>query len=117
AFGGDDVYIALNLDGTVVDACKALARAFPRLKCEGAAGHLVDADEDMHMRGRAAHVPKAQLGIQVDIVVPGQPVDGVQLAIWQSHHFRKARIRTLNLIDHPLRTHHWNTIGTYHFDR
>ena len=31
-----------------------------------------------------------ELGIGVDVVVPGQPVSGVQLACWQRHHFGEA---------------------------
>ena len=34
---------------------------------------------------------KPQVRVQVHVVVPGQPVDGVELAIWQCHHLGEAR--------------------------
>lgn len=30
--------------------------------------------------------PELRLGIQVNIVVSGRPINGVELVIWQSHH-------------------------------
>jgi hypothetical protein len=30
---------------------------------------------------------EAELRIEVDVVIPGQPIGDVQLALWQSHHF------------------------------
>ena len=51
------------------------------------------------MAVRAADIRKPQLGIQIHIVVPGQPVDGVQLAVWQAHHLGEAGVDTVDLVD------------------
>src|SRR5215207_9510868 len=47
----------------------------------------------------------SQLGIQVDVVVPGQPVGGAQLSLRQCHCFRETRGCPIDRIDHPLGGH------------
>src|SRR5215208_6248238 len=46
---------------------------------------------------------EAELGIEVYIVVPGQPVGRVQLAARQGHHLREAGRSVVDLVDDPLR--------------
>ena len=53
----------------------------------------------------AADIRNAQLGIQVHVVVPGQPVGGIQLAVRQCHHLGEAGVDAVDLVDHPLRRH------------
>jgi len=46
-----------------------------------------------------------QLGIEIDVVIPGQPVDGIKLAVWQSHHLGETNRDVIDLVDQPLRCH------------
>ena len=57
------------------------------------------------------------MGIEIDVVVPGQPVRLVELSIRQRHHFREARIHPVDLVDHTLGSEEWNTITGREFDR
>ena len=43
-----------------------------------------------------------QLGIEVNVVVPGQPVGGVQLTARQSHHLRETGLDPIDLVDDAL---------------
>ncbi len=61
--------------------------------------------QHMHRGRRVAHIPKPQLGIQIHVVVPGQPVDRVQLTIGQSHHLGEAGGQPIDIVDHPLGRH------------
>src|SRR6476469_6631916 len=65
-------------------------------------------------RGRLRY-PKPQLGIEIDVVIPRQPIGGIQLFIRQSHHFRKTDRRASRLVDEPLRNH--NILVARHLDR
>ena len=66
----------------------------------------------MHRRGCVAHISKAQLRIEIHVVVPGQPVGVVQLPIRQRHHLGEAGRQVIHLIDHPLRSNKWDGIRT-----
>src|SRR5215213_11218265 len=44
--------------------------------------------------------PKPQLGIEIDIVVPGQPVGGIQLAVGQAQHLGEAGGNVIDPVDH-----------------
>src|SRR5689334_18564105 len=46
--------------------------------------------------------PKSQLSIEIDIIVPGQPVSGVQLAIRQRHHLCETGRDTFYFVNHAL---------------
>src|SRR5260370_8731291 len=59
----------------------------------------------MHHGSGTLCVPKTQLGIEVDIVVPRQPVGHTQLAVRQGHHLREAGVAAIHLVDHALRHH------------
>src|SRR6476646_9147239 len=59
--------------------------------------------------------PKPQLGIEIDVVIPRQPIGGIQLIIRQGHHFRKAGWCTSRLINEPLRHH--NILVAHDLDR
>ena len=58
--------------------------------------------------------PKPQLGVQIDVVVPGQPVDAIQLTVRQSHHLRETRRHVIDFVDHPFRSHDWYITGDLH---
>ena len=51
------------------------------------------------------------LGIQVGIVVPGEPVGGVQLPVRQPHHLGEAGVDPIDFVDHPLRGNQRLPIG------
>lgn len=48
---------------------------------------------------------EAQLSVEIDIVVPGQPVRRIELAVRERHHFGKAGIYTLHFVDYTRRYH------------
>src|SRR5258706_9877668 len=45
---------------------------------------------------------KPKLGIEVEIVVPRQPVGVIQLAVWQRQHLRETGVAAIHLVDHAL---------------
>ncbi len=57
----------------------------------------------MHCGSLVGDVGKAQLRIQLLVVVPRQPVGRVELFIRQAHHLGEARVLAIHLIDHTLR--------------
>jgi hypothetical protein len=42
---------------------------------------------------------KPHLGIQINVVVPRQPVAGIQLVVWQGLHLRGGGVGFVNLLD------------------
>src|SRR5215211_5545905 len=49
---------------------------------------------------------QSQFRTEIDVVVPGQPIDGIQLAGGQTHHLGEAgRCATCGLVDHTLGCH------------
>ncbi len=71
----------------------------------------------MHGCRGVAHVGKAQLGIQPGVVVPGQPVCRVQLAIRQAHHLGEAGRGVIDLVDQTLRPDQWDTVAARDLQR
>ena len=53
------------------------------------------------MRRRLGY-PESQLGIEVDIVVPGEDKGGGELSLWETHHLRETRPGTAIEISHSL---------------
>jgi hypothetical protein len=45
---------------------------------------------------------KPELRIEPNVVVPGQPIRGIQLTFRKSHDFREARIHAVDPVDHTL---------------
>src|SRR5258706_15165772 len=48
---------------------------------------------------------KPKLGIEVEIVVPRQPVGVIQLAVWQGQHLRETGVAAIHFVDHALGCH------------
>src|SRR5689334_6440682 len=48
---------------------------------------------------------KSQLGIEIDIVIPGQPIEVVQLEVRQRHHLGVTGVDPVDFIDDTLRYH------------
>ena len=92
--------LTVSVAGNTV-CCIALAGAFTACQVEG--GHCHAANGHCHRCRSIGHVRDSQLGIQVHIVVPGQPVDIVQLVRGQTHHLGEAGVHAVDLVDHALR--------------
>src|SRR5919198_1477286 len=89
SLGRDNLHSAHDLYRSIVDR-KALPDAGTGCEVEGTTNHFLPTDVYMDSSSCATDIPKTQLGIDVHVVVPGQPVNLVQLAIRQSHHLREA---------------------------
>ncbi len=71
----------------------------------------------MDRGGRVAHVGESQLGIQPGVVVPGQPVGGIQLAIRQAHHLGEAGSKAVDPVNQPLGRDQGRGIRSQHLYR
>src|SRR5690349_9908154 len=113
---------ALDLHGTIIHVGATHAQALPRTKDIWirnirritTADFLSTHERSEERRVGNGNIPKAQLGIQVNVVVPGQPIDGIQLAVWQRHHLREAGGKVVDLVDHTLRSDNGNSALDLH---
>ncbi len=81
-----------------------MALACSRLEGEGTARYLLPTDVDAYGGCLAVtHVPEPQLCIETDVVIPGEPIDGVKLVIWQGHDLVEADRNPSDVVNHALR--------------
>jgi len=81
ALGRHNILITHDPDRSIVHAAETLACACAACQGKGTATHLGTANINVDMSRRAAHISNADLRIQVEVVIPGQPVRGTQLAV------------------------------------
>ena len=57
---------------------------------------------------------KPQLGVEIYIVIPGQPIQGIQRIVRQTHHLGEARVDRVYFVDHPLCSHNRDIADDLH---
>ena len=120
--GGYDRDIAHDLYRSAVHAwtahsqARACSQRIRTVRRCTAIGHLLPPNIQPNSGGGVCltDIPKPQLGIQIHVVVPGQPVGAIQLAGWQCHHFRETGRQAIDVVDHPLGRHNIHITDDLH---
>src|SRR5690349_25172405 len=79
--------------------------------------HLIQIQKYFPTSLFSSRCAEAEFGEQVDVVVPGQPGGGAQLAVGQAQHLAETRRSVTHLLDHPLRRHDVHVAHDLHRSR
>ena len=96
--GGDDIAaLTLHLDRAIVDGLED-PRALSSRQGDGGLSHAANGDRDGYRT--AADIRKADLGVQVNVVIPGEPIGCVQLGCRYAQDFREVGPGCASFVSH-----------------